>query len=70
MCSPAVAADFHWEVIQVVFGSDHYPIIISETTATAEAREPRYIVERADWPLCTAVSYMPAATVGEEEESL
>ena len=70
MCSPDIAAGLHWEVIEEVFGSDHYPIIISETTATAEVREPRHIVERADWPLFTAVSYMPAATVDEDVDSM
>ena len=70
MCSPDVAAFFHWEVIQDVIGSDHYPIIISETTTTTQATEPRYIVERADWPLFTAVSYMPAATVDEDVDSI
>ena len=70
MCSLDVAAGFHWEVIKEVLGRDHYPIIITETTATAEAREPRYIVERADWPLFTAASYKPAATVDEDVDSM
>lgn len=61
MCSLDVAAGFHWEVLEEVFDSDPYPIIITETTAMAEAREPRYIVDRADGTLFAAASYMPAA---------
>ena len=39
-------------------GSDHYPLVLTELAGAAPTREPRYIMERADWPLFTAMSSM------------
>ena len=34
------------------------PIVLTEIVGEATVREPRYIIERANWPLFTAMSSM------------
>ena len=66
LCSPDVFGEFQWSVWQEIFGSDHYPMILTEMMDVAPAREPRYIIKRANWQLFTAMSSM----VGHREDQL
>lgn len=53
MCSPDVVSDLSWRVLDDLYGSDHYPIIVQEINAEPVAREPKFIFKRANWKLFT-----------------
>lgn len=52
LCSPIVQPDLVWTVLDDLYGSDHYPILITnETSNDTSQREPRLILRKADWKL-------------------
>ena len=49
LCSPTSASELQWEVVEEIFVSNHYPVVV------AEPPDPRYIMARADWPVYSAL---------------
>ena len=49
MCSADTAVDYQWSVMEDLYGSDHYPILLTEINPEPCVRERRYIEDRADW---------------------
>lgn len=50
ICSSDVATNFHWSVLDDLYGSDHYPIIIQEHDPEINHHFPeRYQEHKADW---------------------
>ena len=48
---PAIALDFNWSVSDDLHGSDHYPILLTNTAFEEEDKEDRYNLNKANWPL-------------------
>ena len=51
LCSPELTIRLEWSVLCERFGSDHYPIIINDTTPVSVERVRRPALQRADWKL-------------------
>ncbi|XP_076057241.1 uncharacterized protein LOC143034778 [Oratosquilla oratoria] len=60
LASPNAFMDFEWDVLDDLFGSDHFPIIISNGNPVPVARAPRWCTDRADWPLFKELSNIEA----------
>lgn len=56
LCSPAAALDITWEVMDDLYGSDHFPISIKETNAQNPALDQRFQLHKADWKLFETVT--------------
>lgn len=51
-CSPSIATLFRWNPSDDLYGSDHFPILITNQNAVLKEDKPqRWIIERADWRL-------------------
>ncbi len=51
LCSPSLSTDLQWSILDDLYGSDHYPIIVHiDRLARGLARPPQWCVLRADWP--------------------
>jgi len=50
ICSAQIPITMEWTVEDDLYGSDHYPVIMNETVATEITREPKFALDRADWP--------------------
>lgn len=48
-CDPSLFLDFAWSVHGDLCGSDHYPIILSNTSAQPPDSPERYKIQSADW---------------------
>ena len=70
LCSPTSASELQWEVVEEIFGRNHYPMVVSETTVVAEPPDLRYIMTRADWSLYSALGNIPAVTQEQDIDSL
>lgn len=53
IASPGLSLKYSWDVIQNLFGSDHFPIQLRTGTSnpTLSVRHPRWNLEAADWNL-------------------
>ena len=51
ICSPDLFLDFNWKVCDDLHGSDHFPIVISETGPSVQERPRRWKLHKADWNL-------------------
>lgn len=52
ICSPEIAYDYHWNALTDLYGSDHYPIIISNSIITHHREYPvKWKLARADWDM-------------------
>ena len=52
LISHTLATHFDWCVAEDLYGSDHFPIIISVLSSTIkETRRPKWVFKRADWKL-------------------
>jgi len=49
LCSPGIAADYQWKVMDDLSGSDHYPILIDDILRQPAARQPQYLMKHAKW---------------------
>jgi len=49
LCSPGIAADYQWSVADDLYGSDHYPIMISNILRQPAGRRPQYLIKHAKW---------------------
>ena len=58
LCSPALALDLAWTVLDDLRGSDHFPIVISNTLTEDISKIPRYCMRRANWTRYTAMTAM------------
>jgi ribonuclease HI len=57
LCSSDVMLDFDFNVDEDLHGSDHYPIILTQTTPSAPVDLPeRFNFSKADWPLFKRLS--------------
>ena len=60
IASPNAFIDFEWNVLDDLYGSDHFPIIISSGDSVPISRAPRWCIERANWPLFKELSHIEA----------
>ena len=49
LCSPEVLADLEWDVVDDLFGSDHFPTLVSSPECPVRPSVPRWRLDRADW---------------------
>jgi len=56
LCSPELAVDLEWESMYEVFGSDHFPIVISKNLVEPRTKEARFVLEKADWKTFEALT--------------
>ena len=49
IASPNIYLDFEWRVLQDQHGSDHFPIVLSSTSARQPVSVPRYCLTKANW---------------------
>ena len=52
--------DFEWDILDDLYGSDHFPIIISNDDSVPVSRAPRWCTDRANWPLFNELSNIEA----------
>lgn len=61
ICSPSLYNNIEWTVLPELYGSDHFPIRIKlHNTNHNITKKPRWIIEKADWPLFTSLAQPPA----------
>ena len=58
LCSPDCLVELTWEVLPDLYGSDHFPIVITETTYTPCKGYQRFVTERADWKTFKALTFV------------
>ena len=62
--------DFNWKVLDDLYGSDHFPIVITTDEFEQVFRAPRWCTDKANWPLFqelsrTELEVKDMPTVGE-----
>ena len=60
VASPSAFLDFEWDVLDDLFSSDHFPIVISNDNSVPVSRAPRWCTNRANWPLFKELSHIEA----------
>ena len=58
VASPNAFLDFEWDVLDDLFSSDHFPIIISNDSSVPVSRAPRWCTDKANWPLFKELSHI------------
>ena len=58
LASPDVAPDLQWSVLNDLYGSDHYPIMLQSMTSRPTPSEPHLILRRADWHTFESLTQM------------
>ena len=48
LCSPEVASDFTWKVVEDLHGSDHFPIPVPEVGPSIQQRPERWKLHKAN----------------------
>jgi ribonuclease HI len=51
LCHPTLATDFTWSVSQELYGSDHYPLIITNQKLLPQCHFPKWKIHKSDWHL-------------------
>ena len=55
LVSPEILMDFSWSVVEkdtpLAYESDHFPIVMTQNSRSPSDNPPRWIFDRADWPL-------------------
>jgi hypothetical protein len=51
LCDPNLFIDFKWRISDDLCGSDHFPIYIDSTIPQPKDCLPRWILQKANWPL-------------------
>ena len=51
ICSPSLTLDFEWSVVSDLYGSDHYPIHLANTSSFEEDVEHFWDFNKANWSL-------------------
>ncbi len=51
ICSPNIFLDFGWQVLEDLYGSDHYPILNQSDQSQQMQYNRRWIFKKADWPI-------------------
>ena len=49
MCDPTLFLDLSWNVHDDLCGSDHLPVVLSNSTSTPQPSAPRWNMHKADW---------------------
>ena len=49
ICSPLALPDFTWSVARDLYGSDHFPVLLTLQDPSPIASSPRFNYDRADW---------------------
>ena len=49
ICSPEIFPDFNWKVVDDLYGSDHFPIQVSEVGPSVQQRPQRWKLRKANW---------------------
>ena len=49
ICSPDIFVNFKWKVEDDLHGSDHFPIIITETGPSVHGRPRQWKLHKANW---------------------
>ena len=49
LCSAGSVSNFSWHPMDDLYGSDHYPLLISELERNAHEPQERYLEDKADW---------------------
>ncbi|KAF4520292.1 hypothetical protein B566_EDAN004351, partial [Ephemera danica] len=69
--SKNIATKLEWEVADDTFGSDHYPILTTMTDNTYdENRNPKWILEKADWTSFSTEAVLKPIEKTEIEKSV
>lgn len=58
LSSPDLAPDFQWSVLDDLYGSDHFPIVIESLTSQPNQMLPHLLLRKADWITFTALTSM------------
>ena len=58
LSSPDIAPDLQWSVLDDLYGSDHFPIIIQSLTSRPSPTEPHLILRRANWQTFEGLTMM------------
>ena len=57
-CTPDIAPDIQWTVLDDLHGSDHFPIHIKFLIQRPQPCEPNLLLKRADWDTFEALTHM------------
>ena len=49
ICNPEICPDCNWKVVDDLYGSDHFPIEVSEVGPSAQQRAQRWKLHKANW---------------------
>ena len=58
ICSSDCFLDFSWEVMDDLYGSDHFPIFLDIIDEIAAPRSPKWILDKANWALFQTLSFL------------
>ena len=77
LVSPEILMDFNWSVVDkdtaFAYESDHFPIVMTQNSPSPPDSPPRWIFDRADWPLfsqLTEIKEDPPQTITTKIEFL
>ena len=49
ICGPSLVLDYEWNLHEDLYGSDHFPVILTSNAAEEDATPNRWNFKKADW---------------------